>query len=249
MSSKKRYFDDSSIADDAERKRPAAPDPPSFNSNNGNEIVCFGMITGVTGSAVLAPKTFSFPVCLEAADCFVSSTVPAFRGRIGPEFTFLTGDLLNENDLELEITASSIDDRTANSKGAAIRLQGSSKPCRLSIVIYGPPSLFDDIGFYFQDYDIYLQDPIGCCRNVRYCNPHRLPSIDPSAHLFTFDLAIPTAAASTMEDLASRPELLDILDSQEDLAEAPQPPSIKTSLAKLVTPTFCSGWIPDLINH
>jgi SWI/SNF-related matrix-associated actin-dependent regulator of chromatin subfamily A3 len=92
--------------------------------------------------------------------------------------------------------------------------------------------LFEEIGTFFQEYDLYLQDPIGYKRNVRYCNPHRLRSPDTALTKFTSDLAKQLAHGVEMEDVDTLPELLDVLNSQEDLPETPQPRLIKTTLAK-----------------
>jgi len=238
MASRKRQFDESSIADTAERKRAATPQPPSrIGFDGGSDLVCFGMIIDVTGSAPLPPDTLDLPVRLDAADCFVSlpDAEPSFRGTVDSGLTFLTSALLAAEGLELEITASCVNDQITNNRGKrGISVQCPSRPCRLNIIIYGPSDLSDEIGGAFQECDIYLQDPIGCSRDVRYCNPHRLPPAGPSAPVFTSSLTAPAAAPGGMWDLVARPQLLDILDTQDDLAEAPQPPSIRTPLAKSV---------------
>lgn len=46
----------------------------------------------------------------------------------------------------------------------------------LSAILYGPKWLSEDIGAFCQDSEIYLQDPLGCDRDVLYCNPHRISS-------------------------------------------------------------------------
>jgi hypothetical protein len=194
-------------------------------------IVCFGMIIGIHGSGALPPGTVNHSVRLESSQRFVSSKDLNINGKLDPDFTQLLSDLLEERGLDLESYASSIDDQP-NPRARTIRFHGSSRFCRLDIILYGPLDLFDDLGTYLQERNIFLQDPIGCERNVRYCNPHRLPPTDPSVHVLTSSLTKCAGYVSEMEFIAARPELLDILNSQEDLPEAAQPPSIKTKLAR-----------------
>jgi len=49
----------------------------------------------------------------------------------------------------------------------------------LSVILYGPLEIFEQVGDCLEKYNIYLQDPIGCDQNVRYRNPHRLSGLDP----------------------------------------------------------------------
>ena len=150
-----------------------------------------------------------------------------------PEFTYLTGALLGESALELEASSSVLDTPSKSiAKDKSQRSIVSTRNCSLSIIIYGPIELFEDIGSFFQDYDIFLQDPVGCERNVQYCNPHRLPSLDATLTKFTSDFAKQSTRVIEMDDVDSHPELLDILNSQEELAETSQPPSLRTTLAK-----------------
>ena len=152
---------------------------------------------------------------------------------MNPEFTYLISPLLEEKALELEASSSVAEDTSKSvSRGKLRYLPALSRRCSLDVIIYGPVELFEDIGSFFQEYDLYLQDPIGCKRNVRYCNPHRLPLRDTAINKFTFDLAKRIAHGVEMEDVDALPELLDILNSQEDLPETPQPRLIKTTLAK-----------------
>lgn len=153
---------------------------------------------------------------------------------MSPDFTYLTGALLGESTLELEANSSVSEAPSKSlSRGKIQRFSASSRPCSLNIIIYGPVELFEDIGSFFQDHDIFLQDPVGCERNVRYFNPHRLPSLDPMLIKFTFDLtAKPLSHVVELDDVDSRPKLLDILNSQEDLTEKSQPRLVRTMLAK-----------------
>ncbi|KAH6880475.1 SNF2 family N-terminal domain-containing protein [Thelonectria olida] len=168
----------------------------------------------------------SYQVQLTTADSFTGTEDVAFKGKVSHEFTYVTVALLAERDLVLETNCS-----ISETPSGVGRIPGYSTPCSLGIIIYGPMELFDDIGSFFEEYNLYLQDPIDCKRNVRYCNPHRL-SVDPSASKLTFDLCNKPAQSVTILEVDTHPEMLDVLYSQEDLAETAQPGSIKTTLEK-----------------
>ncbi|GAB1316916.1 alpha-1,6-mannosyltransferase [Madurella fahalii] len=203
-------------------------------SKDKTDMVCFGMITGIVGSCPSRVSTGSrYSVQLESANSFAAVDDATLTGRISSDFTFLVTNLLDEKELELEVSLSVTEDSMKPAgKPRPQRVVTASRPCSLDIVLYGPMSLFEDIGSYLQDYDIYLQDPVDCKRHVLYCNPHRLPPLDPTAKAFTSDLATLGMHRQEMDDVGARPDLLDILNSQEDLLEARQPPSVKTVLAK-----------------
>lgn len=95
-------------------------------------------------------------------------------------------------------------------------------------------NLSEELGTFFQDYDIYLQDPLDCDLDVRYCNPHRLSSVDLASCPMTSNL---NSVKDVLEafDLQAAPrhsELLAILDAHEDLPEASQPCAIQTLLER-----------------
>ena len=125
------------------------------------------------------------------------------------------------------------EDKLVESEKGARRFR-CSLPCSLLIIVYGPSSLSDDLGEFFQSYDIYLQDPRGCELDVRYCNPHRLSSMDLPSCPLTSELTLQgtSLAAFNLEEAPQHPDLLAILNSQEDLPEAPQPDAIQTNLER-----------------
>jgi len=102
--------------------------------------------------------------------------------------------------------------------------------------MYGPAELCYEIGEFFQSYDMFIQDPSNCNRLVRYCNPHRLSSADPNNCQWTWDL-IPGDLTWETKDVSAGPDILDLLDSQVDLAETPQPLVIETVLKRYQIPS------------
>jgi hypothetical protein len=174
----------------------------------------------------------SYPVYFKDGVKFVDADRAEFKGEVDSDFAHLTQALFDESALELEATATRTDDSTkAAGKGPAHRLPKFARPFRLNITIYGPTSLFEEIGSFFDEHDVYLQDPVGSDRNVPYCNPHRLPW-DGVPEKMTGDFAKPPLHPVIVDDVATRPELLDALNSSQDFAEAEQPISIRTPLAR-----------------
>jgi hypothetical protein len=56
-----------------------------------------------------------------------------------------------------------------------------------SMIVYGPMNALESVGTFFQECELYLQDPIGCDRNVFYRNPHRFDCASNHSRM-TFDL-------------------------------------------------------------
>lgn len=172
----------------------------------------------------------TIPATLEAALKFSSPTEPQLQGNISPDYQTVLQALLDEASLELQVSCSFEDD-SFQSKKKQKGFQGDVK-CSLSIILYGPLPLADEVGEFCQDWNIYLQDPQGCNRDVRYCNPHRLSSSNIQSLPMTSNLGLPPASMDmpNLEEITQQAELLAILNSQGDLPEANQPDAIETSL-------------------
>lgn len=84
-----------------------------------------------------------------------------------------------DGQLELQLSYSAISEPC---KGQSRKLAGS-----LNVILYGPKDLADDVGDFVGKCGYYLQDPSGCDRDVPYCNPQCLSSLDGDLPM-TFDL-------------------------------------------------------------
>ncbi|RFU25005.1 hypothetical protein B7463_g11336, partial [Scytalidium lignicola] len=98
------------------------------------------------------------------------------------------------------------------------------------ITVYGPLELFEEIGSWFQDYEVYLQDPRACHLDVRYCNPQKLSSDDLDSCQLLSQVISQIFMSAHLQDITQRPSLLDILSSNVDLEETSQPRAIRTTL-------------------
>ena len=194
-------------------------------------------ILGISGECQLPsrsnqqPDSSSHPVRLDTASKFSSRSDTQFTGIISnQQHTELMQALLDETSLTVQVTCNF---RDGNLEPPKIR-RYLPRPCSLLFIIYGPVCLCDDVGSFFQDHDIYLQDPRGCELEVRYCNPHRLSSMDLASCPMTSKLELQevTFGAFNMVEAPRQADLLDVLDSREDLREAPQPDAIQTTLKR-----------------
>lgn len=179
-----------------------------------------------------APLPARIAVELKTAREFLCPSVASLTGSVSTQHEQLLQAILDEPSIRSQVICVLNDGNSGARKPAGLLPQ--LIPCSLSINLYGPKELFEEIGSFFQDYDIYLQDPLHCDLNVKYCNPHRLSSIDPSLSPMTYELKTNILEAFDIQPTSRHSELLDILDPQEDLSEASQPSEIQTKLERYV---------------
>ena len=133
--------------------------------------------------------------------------------------------LLDENTLQLHTLCTVDTDSTPKRAGLGVQT-----PCTLEITVFGPWELFETIGLWFRDYDIYLQDPRICHLDVKYCNPHKLASDNLDTSPMLSEVTSRKAGLAHMQNITARPDLLDLLGGQNDLEEAPTPSIIQARL-------------------
>ncbi|RWA04745.1 hypothetical protein EKO27_g10360 [Xylaria grammica] len=150
----------------------------------------------------------------------------------GDETVCFGSAILDEPTVQLQVSCTF--DGTDGEKPKRVRSASRIIPCSLNIVIYGPLSLSEELGDFFQSYDIYLQDPRHCDRQVKYCNPHRLSSTDPTSLPMTSEInsIMNAIELGAPELIPERSELLAILNTIEELPEAQQPEAIRTTLER-----------------
>lgn len=155
------------------------------------------------------------------------------KGKISTGSNIILAGLLDEPEIILEISCRQ-DMSTAPKQARAQQVNSvtlSMKRCLVNIIIYGRSSLLDDVGSFFEEHDIHLQNPEGCQMIVPYNNPHKLPAPDETV-ILTSDLKGPHTNPIFIIEEQRGAELLDELESQHDLAESEQPPSIQTMLQR-----------------
>lgn len=155
------------------------------------------------------------------------------KGNISTDSNIILAGLLDEPGISLEINCRQ--DLSAAPKQPRAKQINSvtltMKRCLVNIIIYGRSTLLEDVGSFFEEHDIHLQNPEGCQMIVPYNNPHKLPTPDGQL-ILTSELSGPHSNTIFIEEEQRGADLLDELTSQHDLAEAEQPPSIRTGLQR-----------------
>lgn len=137
-------------------------------------------------------------------------------------------DLLDDNLLRL-FTMCTVSETSGTRKTSQKFIQTH---CNLAITVYGPFSEFEEIGNWFQEYDVYLQDPVHCHLDAPYANPHKLASNDLTWCPMVSQVVLQISDQVCMQDITDRIDMLDMLNSRSDLEEANQPTVMATELKR-----------------
>ena len=106
----------------------------------------------------------------------------------------------------------------------------SQSQCRLYVIVYGHSYMFEQIGNFFEEADMYLQDPLCPDADVPYKNPHLLSQ--PEELLMTSSFV----PQHEFEHFSTPADVVDSLLRSEDLPLAPTPQALKTPLQRY------AGW-------
>ncbi|RSL86274.1 hypothetical protein CEP51_002896 [Fusarium floridanum] len=200
-----------------------------ISEKQGSETVCFGMVPSISGRCdpqrSLNTPSSPFPVQIKTSTEFKSDEYPEICGSILSEHGQMIQGLLDEETLDLHVFCTIEDSSQQKTRSTPLQ-------CTLEITVYGPLELFDEIGTWFEDYQVYLQDPRDCHIDVRYCNPHRLSSDDLSSCPFLSEVISKGSKTLHLENMPQQEDLLDMLGGHDDLEETEQPQAIKGSLRR-----------------
>jgi hypothetical protein len=169
------------------------------------------------------------------------------QGTVSAETKSIVSALLDEPELILDVTCHK-HNAAVSKKSHPSQVNGavsSTSKCLIDITLYGRSTIFEDVGSFFEDHEVHLQDPTSCKHIVPYHNPHRLPRND-GLVILTSDLG-KKETTSLIGDHRG-PDLLDKLTSQQDLAEAAQPPSIKSRLRKYSLALSFTVSLPSILT-
>lgn len=218
---------------------------------SGTEIVCYGVVSLIDHLRLLdtaniikicdlkgtyenkcydkMPATVS--VHMDSSTRFVSTHYTTLRGRIHNDYSAMIEDLMEEASIQLHVSCTLIQRHDETKRKARSWAPLASLACSLDITVYGPLELFENMGPWFQGYDVFLQDPSVCHRDARYCNPQRLSSINLKTCL-TVSQIVASQMTLSLKELPETSDYLDILSSQVDLEETPQPNAIRATLQR-----------------
>ncbi|KAK8041746.1 hypothetical protein PG993_006269 [Apiospora rasikravindrae] len=196
------------------------------------EMVCYGMVAAISGtcekrSARVIPPNFL--VNMESSERFISVDDEQIQGRLHTDHGQMMQGLLDDETLKIFVTCtpSKADNNTRNVSRSSL-----VTPCTLDVVVYGPSSLYEEIGSWFEDYDIYLQDPQACHLDTKYFNPHRLSSTYADHCQMLSEVVSRASNLAQLSEISTRPDLLSTLVNNTDLEEAQQPTSILSDLKR-----------------
>ncbi|KAI8630511.1 SNF2 family N-terminal domain-containing protein [Xylariaceae sp. FL1651] len=199
-----------------------------------NETVCFGMIQHLSGicDAKVLTEQIEFEVQFDSSVYFSSTNGginnETISGQLHSVHSQMIHGLLHEDTLQLFVTCIISKDSSASKSARCLKIT----PCSIEITIYGPLELLEEIGDWFQEQDIYLQDPRLCHLNVRYCNPQRLSSCEVRLCPLVSDVTTKKTLSVQMKAISSHPNFLDALNSRDDLYEAQQPTAIRSVMKR-----------------
>ncbi|KAL6404091.1 hypothetical protein AUP68_13471 [Ilyonectria robusta] len=197
-----------------------------------SSVVCFGMVPGISARCEgrdLGEITSSpFEVVLDSSNSFSAGGGLKTHGQILSDYGQMVQGLLDDETLAL-FTSCTITDPRMTKKGSKSSILLDST---LEITVYGPLDLFEEIGSWFEEYGVYLQDPRKCHLDVRYCNPQRLSSDDIGSCPSVLEAVAQTSRSISLQEIPERPELLDVLSSYIDIPETPQPSVILGNLKR-----------------
>ncbi|KAI0814685.1 SNF2 family N-terminal domain-containing protein [Xylaria sp. FL0064] len=194
------------------------------------ETVCFGMIQQLSGTCNVKCSTLpaEVPVKFNSSDRFTSvDGDETITGRIHSNHSQMIYGLLEEDTLQL--FASCITNKDSSTKPAR---DLKILPCSLELTVYGPIDLLDEIGDWFQEQEIYLQDPQLCHLDVKYCNPQKLSASEPGSCPLVSVVTTKKALSIEMQAISPQASFLDGLQSRDNLQEAQQPTAIRSTLKR-----------------
>ncbi|KAK3368855.1 SNF2 family N-terminal domain-containing protein [Lasiosphaeria ovina] len=177
---KRRRQDSDGGASSRAFPRPLSPPLPqtslpdgahTVDGHNAEGTVCYGMVAGFHGTYTRLPVSSGvrkesdvFAVTIESSHKFTPANISdaSSCGKFSSDYIDIVQALLDEPSLRLQAscTVGSPQPQKATAKPA--RLGPLSQPCELSIIVYGPRGLLDNVGEFFQYLEIYLQDPKDC---------------------------------------------------------------------------------------
>lgn len=225
----------------------ASEDISCESEDSSLEIVCFGtvgplrrralrivltnhlteQITSIHGRCTRSRSCpQKFQVTLTSSERFKATDDKQLTGIIPPQYGHMVKSMLDEKALTL-FTYCSIDTDVSQKHPSN---PYSQIPCTLDVTIYGSNDLFETIGRWLQDYDVYLQDPRTSDLDVKYRNPHRLSSTEYSSCPSVSMVVWLGTDIVQFQNIDKQPELLDVISGQDDLEETAAPKMIRTNL-------------------
>lgn len=163
------------------------------------------------------------PLALDEPDTLMRDGTTLPIAKLPPKTAAILRNLMALCDLQLFYL------EKAHGTKVDYRRKGS-KQARAGIVyvnIYGSRDMADGVGEFFTQCGMNLQDPEHCDRDVLYYNPHILWNDE---ELVTTLSLASTFTAPDIEQIEEKPDLFELLRSEELLLETDTPAILSTTL-------------------
>ncbi|PQE23247.1 hypothetical protein CJF31_00006988 [Rutstroemia sp. NJR-2017a BVV2] len=194
------------------------------------EEVCFGMVSNI-------PVLLDDTQCLQSAPIHVQldqsnqllrlDTCRVF-GTIRPKYSNIFHALKDMNlattqyyctvEMQDEKTQGKVEDHEKRSQIKVF----------LSVIFYGVMEAYEYVGEFFQECQMYLQDPFHCDRDVKYMNPHMLRRREEEP--ITTASIIFESVTCLAGNVSPQIDLFTVLRNEDNIEEAETPMAIKTCL-------------------
>lgn len=198
--------------------------------NSSDDFLCFGMITGVQiqqdGCQALSSLEMRTDVFLDGDLIRRTSNPQTPIGNIDERHRVILKSLADQIEIDLQYLV--VRRQQASQLSSKAPKRTSHPSMDLCIIVYGNIAVYDLVGDFLAECKLWLQDPIGSDRCVRYCNPQSLWALDEDIVRMTQDLSM--AAEQTFESYEDSVDLLAELEYEGDLPESRQPEALKTHL-------------------
>lgn len=170
-----------------------------------------------------SPVLTQHPIRFEPPHSLYFGTGDALVGRLGDYGGELLGKLVADDELILQYTLSSAPLARTTGKRST---QNTSQ--FLGVIMYGPRRRFSDVGDFMTRAGCYLEDPVGCDRNVPYMNPQCLFSLyeSPPMTFGLLSLQQPHVGDFTRDSL----DVLSGFETTDDFEPSAKPTALRTEL-------------------
>ncbi|CAI6332927.1 unnamed protein product [Periconia digitata] len=201
----------------------------SVHNDHNDELICFGEVSGiqvVVSADQRPPPSQAIQINFTGQTKIHWLQPSPGQGELDRRHVTALSVLSKERGIVLETFLSVKASAPDVSKNLKRKRVGHAS---LSVVIYGPMRLYEDVGRFCQACDYFLQDPINASRNVLYRNSHRISGMDQIAPK-TFELR----PSSVVKNIETQPEMetfddfLSQLNAKSNVPEADDPPCLKT---------------------
>ncbi|CAD6567877.1 MAG: hypothetical protein ASARMPRED_001174 [Alectoria sarmentosa] len=202
------------------------------------EQVCFGMLDsipvlhflchGIDANASFTPVMLN----MDRETLQLQTSAGHVVGKLEPRYSKIFQVLQDEKEMDLQAyvvpTLSKKSPKDQAKKSSKEPTRSHARAAFLSVVLYGPMEIFEEVGGFFEQCSEFLQSPLHCDRNFPYRNPQSLSGKDhnpPITSQLEAELCL-----SQIETIVGGPDASAALETEDALQETHAPSPIKASL-------------------